>query len=137
MSEFEVKTYPVIIERHPDADLLELARIGDYYSIVLKGQFQTGDTCAYIPEASIVPDSLIAKMGLEGKLAELTVDASTRGRRGRGTGWRQQGKVEGRDPSSAGLGGQGKVRKKSLAYIMDAWRTKPAQKENHVEGAAP
>ena len=69
MSEFEVKTYPVIIERHPDADLLELARIGDYYSIVLKGQFQTGDTCAYIPEASIVPDSLIAKMGLEGKLA--------------------------------------------------------------------
>ena len=71
------------------------------------------------------------------KLAELTVDASTRGRRGRGTGWRQQGKVEGRDPSSAGLGGQGKVRKKSLAYIMDGWRTKPAQKENHVEGAAP
>ena len=69
MSEFEVKTYPVIIERHPDADLLELARIGDYYSIVLKGQFQTGDTCAYIPEASVIPDNLIAKMGLEGKLA--------------------------------------------------------------------
>ena len=69
MSEFEVKTYPIIIERHPNADLLELARIGDYYSIVLKGQFQTGDTCAYIPEASVVPDSLIAKMGLEGKLA--------------------------------------------------------------------
>ena len=69
MSEFEVKTYPVIIERHPDADLLELARVGDYYSIVLKGQLQTGDICAYIPEASVVPDNLIAKMGLEGKLA--------------------------------------------------------------------
>ncbi len=69
MSEFEVKTYPVTIEEHPDADLLELARIGDYYSIVLKGQFQDGDICAYIPEASVVPDSLIAEMGLEGKLA--------------------------------------------------------------------
>ena len=69
MSEFEVKTYPVTIEKHPDADRLELACIGDYYSIVLKGQFQTGDICAYIPEASVVPASLIAKMGLEGKLA--------------------------------------------------------------------
>ena len=69
MAEFEVKTYPVTIEEHPNADLLELARIGDYYSIVLKGQFQDGDICAYIPEASIVPDNLIAEMGLEGKLA--------------------------------------------------------------------
>ena len=69
MAEFEVRTHPVTIEEHPNADLLELARIGDYHSIVLKGQFKDGDICAYIPEASIVPDGLIAEMGLEGKLA--------------------------------------------------------------------
>ncbi len=69
MAEFEVKTYSITIEEHPGADRLELARIGDYRSIVLKGQFRDGDVCAYIPEASVVPDNLIAELGLEGKLA--------------------------------------------------------------------
>ena len=69
MADFEVKTYPIVIEAHPNADRLELARVGDYRSVVAKGQFQSGDICAYIPEASIVPDQLIAEMGLEGKLA--------------------------------------------------------------------
>ena len=69
MSDFAVKTYSVIVEPHPDADLLECARVGDYFCVVGKGQFQTGDTVAYIPEGSVIPDSMITEMGLKGKLA--------------------------------------------------------------------
>ena len=69
MAEFEAKVYRLTIEPHPNADRLELAVVGDYRSIVPKGEFKTGDLGVYIPEASICPDWLIAEMGLEGKLA--------------------------------------------------------------------
>lgn len=69
MSTFEVKIYKLTIEEHPNADAIELARVGDYRSIVRKGQFQTGDLAAYIPEGSIVPDIWIERLGLVGKLA--------------------------------------------------------------------
>jgi len=69
MATFEVKVYRLEIEEHPNADVIELARVGDYRSIVRKGQFKTGDLGVYIPEAAIVPDWLIAELGLEGKLA--------------------------------------------------------------------
>jgi len=69
MSKFEVKVYRLEIEEHPNADVIELAKVGDYRSIVRKGQFQTGDLGVYIPEAAIVPDWLISELGLEGKLA--------------------------------------------------------------------
>lgn len=69
MATFEVKAYKLAIEPHPDADALELAIIGDYRSIVRKGQFKTGDVAVYIPEAAVLPDWLIEKLGLVGKLA--------------------------------------------------------------------
>ena len=71
MAEFEVKTHSVIIAPHPDADRLEIARLEgqDYNCVVAKGAHKTGDTVAYIPEASIVPDPLIEEMGLTGRLA--------------------------------------------------------------------
>lgn len=69
MAEFEVKVYELKIEEHPNADAIELARVGDYHSIVRKGDFKTGDLGVYIPEGSIVPDWLIERMGLTGKLA--------------------------------------------------------------------
>jgi len=69
MATFEVKVYRLEIEDHPNADVIELAKVGDYRSIVRKGQFKTGDLGVYIPEAAIVPDWLIAELGLEGKLA--------------------------------------------------------------------
>ena len=70
MSEFEVKTYQVVIEKHPDPEVtqIECARIGDFYTVVGKGQFQTGDVAAYIPENSLLPDNLIESLGLTGKL---------------------------------------------------------------------
>ena len=69
MAAFEVKVYRLTIEDHSNADALELAVVGDYRAIVLKDAHQTGDLAAYIPEGSIVPDWLISRLGLEGRLA--------------------------------------------------------------------
>ena len=69
MAEIEARIHRVIIEEHPDAHSLELARIGEYRAVVRKGEVQDGDLVAYIPESSILPDGLIADMGLTGKLA--------------------------------------------------------------------
>ncbi len=69
MATFECKVYKLTIEEHPNADLIELAGVGDYRSIVGKGQFKTGDLGVYIPEAAVCPEWLIKELGLEGKLA--------------------------------------------------------------------
>ena len=69
MAQFEVKVYPLTILPHPNADAIELAQVGDYRSIVRKGQFQDGDLGAYIPEGSVVPAGIIAELGLEGRLS--------------------------------------------------------------------
>ena len=69
MAEFQVKIRTLQIEEHPDADAIEIARVDDYRSVVRKGQFQSGDLAAYIPENSILPPWLIVEMGLEGRLA--------------------------------------------------------------------
>ena len=69
MASFESKIHRLTIEPHPNADRLELAAVGGYRSVVLKGAYRTGDLGAYIPEGAICPDWLIAFLGLEGRLA--------------------------------------------------------------------
>lgn len=69
MSSFAVHVVRVVIEPHENADALEIARVGDYRSIVRKGQYVTGDLVAYIPEQAIVPDALLDELGLRGRLA--------------------------------------------------------------------
>lgn len=69
MATFKVKVYRLEIEEHPNADELELARIGDYRTVVQKGVYKTGDLGVYIPEAAVLPEWLIKEMGLEGRLA--------------------------------------------------------------------
>jgi RNA ligase (TIGR02306 family) len=69
MATFEVKAYKIKIEPHPNADAIELAVVGEYRAIVPKGQLKSGDLAIYIPEAAIVPDWAIKRMGLEGRLA--------------------------------------------------------------------
>lgn len=64
MATFEARVYRLTIEEHPNADALELARVGDYRSIVRKGQFRTGDLGVYIVEGSIVPKWILQSMGL-------------------------------------------------------------------------
>jgi RNA ligase (TIGR02306 family) len=68
MSHHQVKVHPIAIVPHDNADSLEIAQIQGYRAVVRKGQFSTGDLVAYIPQDSLVPDALIAEMGLEGRL---------------------------------------------------------------------
>lgn len=69
MSTFQVTVYPIAISEHPNADAIEIAVIGGYRSVVKKGQFREGDLVAYIPEGAVVPEAILAEMGLTGKLA--------------------------------------------------------------------
>lgn len=64
MSEFKCEVVRVQIEAHPNADAIEIAKIGDYQSIVRKGTLKTGDLAIYIPEAAVVPEWLLRSMGL-------------------------------------------------------------------------
>lgn len=63
MSQFECPVVRVSIEPHPNADAIELARVGDYLSIVKKGQFKDGDLAVYIPEQSVLPQWMLEQMG--------------------------------------------------------------------------
>lgn len=70
MSTFEVKIKRIDqVEHHPNADRLDLARIDDYRCVVGRDQYQVGQLVAYIPEAAVLPEWLIEKLGLVGKLA--------------------------------------------------------------------
>ncbi len=65
MSVFEV---PVVlldaVEEHPNADRLELARVGGFRSVVPRGRYRSGQRVAYIPENAIVPEPLLRRMNL-------------------------------------------------------------------------
>ncbi len=70
MSTFAVPVVRVRgIEPIANADAIELAVVGDYRSVVKKGQFKAGDLVVYLPEAAVLPDALIEALGLVGKLA--------------------------------------------------------------------
>jgi RNA ligase (TIGR02306 family) len=68
MSSFEVTLERITVRPHPNADRLELARVGLFDAVIGKGQFQTGDVVIYIPEQAILPQWLISKLNLDGKL---------------------------------------------------------------------
>jgi RNA ligase (TIGR02306 family) len=70
MSDFSVSILPVSgIVPIENADNIEAVLIGDYKSIVKKGDFTVGDRIAYIPEGALVPIPLLEEMGLIGKLS--------------------------------------------------------------------
>jgi RNA ligase (TIGR02306 family) len=69
MSTLLVTTERLTIRPHPNADSLELARVGLYEAVVGKGTYQTGDYAVYIPEGAILPEDLIAELNLTGRLA--------------------------------------------------------------------
>lgn len=72
MSDFDV-TFETIkeIRAIEGADLIEAATLADkdFWFVVAKGSFKTGQQCVYFPIDSILPDDLILKLGLVGKLA--------------------------------------------------------------------
>jgi RNA ligase (TIGR02306 family) len=63
MSAFECPVVRVSIETHPNADAIEIARVGGYMAIVKKDQFKDGDLAVYIPEQAVVPEWLLKSMG--------------------------------------------------------------------------
>jgi len=50
---------------HPNADVLELAVIEGYQTVVRKGVFTPGDLVAYIPEAAVLPDPVLETLGMK------------------------------------------------------------------------
>lgn len=62
MSQFTCEVVRVKIEPHPNGDSIEIARVGDYQSIVRKGQFADGDLAVYIPEQAVLPNYLLKEL---------------------------------------------------------------------------
>lgn len=70
MANFEVVVFNVDDVLPIDgADAIDIAKIGDYFSVIKKGQFRKGDKCLYVPEGSIVPQQLLKELGLTDRLA--------------------------------------------------------------------
>lgn len=71
MSDFNVPVVSLVVEKHKNADNLELAKPKgmDFVVVIKKGEYKTGDTAIYIPEQSVVPENIISEMGLVGRLA--------------------------------------------------------------------
>jgi RNA ligase (TIGR02306 family) len=75
-----VSTFGVFIENiesitnHPNADRLEIAQLAGitYPFIIAKGSFKPGDLVLYFPVDAVLPEPLLEKIGLKGKLAGKT-----------------------------------------------------------------
>ena len=64
MSAFQVFIKRIrAVENHPNADRLDVARVDGYECIIKRGEYQTGDLVAYIPEAAIIPEWLLHHLG--------------------------------------------------------------------------
>lgn len=66
MSSFQVPLIAIDeIEGHPNADAIEVAVIHRYRSVVRKAEgYKTGDKVVYIPQASVIPEYLLKRLGL-------------------------------------------------------------------------
>ncbi|WEB43171.1 RNA ligase (ATP) [Streptomyces yunnanensis] len=69
MSTLRVTVEELTVHEHPNADALELAQVGLYRAVVAKGAYRTGDFAVYIPEQAVLPEGLLAELGLTGRLA--------------------------------------------------------------------
>lgn len=66
MSAFAVQVTSIdSVAAHPDADAIEIAMLGGYRSIVRKADgFAAGSPIVYIPQASLLPEYLLRRLGL-------------------------------------------------------------------------
>lgn len=58
MADWKVSKERIELFPHPNADKLELGRLGAYQVVVQKGLYQNGDEVVFIPAKSILPDYL-------------------------------------------------------------------------------
>lgn len=64
MSSFACPVVPLRIENHPNADRLDIARVGDFQTIVLRGRHADGELGVYLPEAAELPEWILRDLGL-------------------------------------------------------------------------
>ena len=70
MAEFKVTVQTIDeVTAHPNADRLDVARIGGWQIVVGKGQHKAGEQVAYIPEQALILELLQKRLGVEGRLA--------------------------------------------------------------------
>lgn len=69
MSTFEVLARRITVSPHENADALEVAHVDGYRSVVRLGEFADGDMAIYIPEQALLPEGIVAALGLTGRLA--------------------------------------------------------------------
>lgn len=65
-------TVPVLtlreVSAHPNADALDLARVGGFHAVVGKGAFAAGDRVAYLPTDSVIPGDVAEALGIAAHL---------------------------------------------------------------------
>lgn len=72
MSTLKIEVRPILeINPHPNADLLEVAKIGGWDVIIKKETFKVGDLILFIPPDSILPKNLHEYLGITNYCAEL------------------------------------------------------------------
>lgn len=79
-----MSTFAVTIEKiesvnlHPNADRLDLVRLDgkDYEFVTQKGLYQPGETVVYFPVDSLLPEWIVERMELQGKLSHGTIHAN-------------------------------------------------------------
>lgn len=59
------------IKKHSNADKLEIGKLDgcEYQFVIPKGRYNVGDKVIYLPIDSVLPEELVKKIGLEGRLA--------------------------------------------------------------------
>lgn len=63
MSTFAVKIEKIVkVEKHPNADRLDLIQINDWQCVTGKGNFKEGDLCLYLPIDSVLPVHVETKL---------------------------------------------------------------------------
>jgi len=68
----ELIVTPVVIseiQEHPNADALEIAKIGGWQIVIGKGSYSVGDTVVHVPPDAMVPLPLAQKWGVDKYLA--------------------------------------------------------------------
>lgn len=69
MSTLEARVLPITVSPHPNAERLEVGHAFGYQFIVAKGKYRNGDLGVYPMDGSVLPDAMIAEMGVRDYLA--------------------------------------------------------------------
>lgn len=52
------------VQKHPNADKVELVRVKNWIAVAPIGQFKAGDKCVYVPPDSVIPEQLAERWGI-------------------------------------------------------------------------